>query len=280
MAAEDSMPCRHAGAPPQTIVDSVSALIRDLGAQSSLLNQYGLTTQEYTEALPAAIEGLRGSMSASVADRKAFLATLFQGMLAKGTINDLEKPNYGDDTVYRLTIAGFGDVAVIQKGCPDGKHSSVQWSAPAWARETYLWWLCDSMRYEPGEHLSKGVNRLRQRFFGDYPDTVDGVIFHNHLCGTGQRPCPKIGKAARVGNVDVPPPCVYVMPDRAEDATEWNWDGGQHRFFPGVLLSAFGISPEQALFFTGYIGFQKRAGTLHTTITSRFGPGRVVTFRN
>ncbi|WP_144070108.1 hypothetical protein [Nonomuraea indica] len=280
MDAEDSMPCRHAGAPPQPVVDSVIALIRNLGAESALLGQYGLSSQEYNAALPAAVEGLRGSMSASVQDRKAFLGTLFQYMLDKGAISGLERPRYGDDTVYRLKISGFGDVAVIQKGCPDGAHSSVRWSAPTWAQETYLWWLCDSMRYEPGEHLSKGVNRLRQRFFGDYPDTVDGVIFHNHLCGTNQRICPKIDNSIRLDAVDVPPPCIYVMPDRMDGAFEWNWDGSQHRFFPRVLLSAFGISSEQAPFFTGYIGFQRRGGTPRATITSRFGAGRATTFRN
>ncbi|MCD0450408.1 hypothetical protein LO762_14580 [Actinocorallia sp. API 0066] len=219
-------------------------------------------------------------MSASVADRKLFLANTFKGMRAAGVIDGLEQPKYGDDTIYRLTINGFGDVAVIQKGCPDGKHSSVQWRAPEWARETYLWWLCDSMRYSPGGHVAKGINRLRQRFFGDYPDTLDGVIFHNHLCGSGQRVCPKIEHAVTFDDVTTPPPCVFVMPDRADGVTDWNWDGSQQRFFPRVLLGAFGISPEQAPLYTGHVGFQLRAGTLRTTITSRFGPGRTTTSRS
>ncbi|MFF0637967.1 hypothetical protein ACFYTS_36365 [Nocardia sp. NPDC004151] len=274
MGAEEAAPCRHAGAPPQVIVDSVSKLIQDLAIENDLLGRYGLTAGEYHAALPAAIEGLRGSMSASVADRKEFLASVFRSMLEGGFIDRLESPKYGADTVYRLTIDGYGDIAVIQKGCPDGKHSSVAWSAPGWARETYLWWLCDSMRYEPGEHIAKGVNRLRQRFFGEYPDTVSGVIFHNHLCGSGWRKCPKT-----VGT-EAPPPCLYIMPDRQDDVSQWNWDGGQKRFFPDVLMAAFGVPREQVPYFTGHIGFQRRGDTLRTTITSRFGPGRATTFRS
>ncbi|MFQ6397624.1 hypothetical protein ACLMAJ_29790 [Nocardia sp. KC 131] len=279
MGAEEAAPCRHAGAPPTAVVDSVSRLITDLSSEENLLGRYGLTSQEYREALPAAIEGIRGSMSASVGDRRLFLGTLFEGMLANGHIVGLEKPTYGDDTVYRLTTKEHGDVAVIQKGCPDGAHS-VRWSVPDWAQETYLWWLCDSMRYEPGEHISKGVNRLRQRFFGELPGTVDGVIFHNQLCGRGQRPCPKAANSAAFGGIEAPPPCVYVMPDREVSADEWNWNGTQQRFFPTILLGAFGIPEEKAQSFTGHIGFQRRASTLRTTITSRYGGIRVTTSRS
>ncbi|GAM50199.1 hypothetical protein NSK11_contig00144-0017 [Nocardia seriolae] len=284
MGAEEAAPCRHAGAPPSAVVSSVSRLITDLASEESLLGRYGLTAQEYREALPAAIEGIRGSMSASVGDRRHFLATIFEGMVESGHITALEKPTYGKDTVYRLTISGYGDIAVIQKGCPDGAHSSVRWTVPDWAKETYLWWLCDSMTYEPGEHVSKGVNRLRQRFFGDTPGTVDGVIFHNHLCGRGQRPCPKAANSAVFGGIKTPPPCIYVMPDREPhteaSADEWNWNGTQQRFFPTVLLGAFGIPAEKAPAFTGHIGFQRRAGALRTTITSRYGGIRVTTSRS
>ncbi|MBF6183329.1 hypothetical protein [Nocardia otitidiscaviarum] len=278
MGAEEAAPCRHAGAPPQVIVESVSKLIQDLGVESELLGRYGLTVGEYRAALPAAIEGLRGSMSASVADRKEFLAGVFRRMLEAGIIDGLESPKYGKDTVYRLTVNGYGDIAVIQKGCPDGKHSSIAWSSPSWARETYLWWLCDSMRYEPGQHIDKGVKRLRKRFFDELPDTISGVIFHNHLCGSGQRRCPKIIDGPRV--IEAPPPCLYVMPDRQADVSQWNWDGRQERFFPGLLLGAFGVVREQVPYFTGHIGFQRRGASLRTTITSRFGPGRATTFRS
>ncbi|MBF6397905.1 hypothetical protein IU438_19115 [Nocardia cyriacigeorgica] len=280
MGAEEAAPCRHAGAPPQTIVSSVSQLIQSLGDDSSLLDRYGLTSEEYRTALPAAIEGLRGSMSASVSNRRTFLFELLQAMAEAGYIDRVERPKYGENTVYRVRVPDFGDVAVIQKGCPDGKHSSANWSVPEWARETYLWWLCDSMRYEPGAHIDKGAKRLRQEFFSDRPDALSGVIFHNHLCGTVQRRCPKMEYSLHLGDIDLPPPCVYIMPDRGEDASGWNWGGETERRFPAVLLGAFGIPPELVSHFVGHIGFQQRNGALRTTIASRFGTGRVTTFRS
>jgi hypothetical protein len=280
MEAESAAPCRHEGAPREHVVEATAKLIMSLGGQADVLARQGLSRDEFVAALPSAIERIRGSKSASVADRKDFIQKLLQGLVDTGVASHLEVPKYGDDTVYRLTIDGFGDVAIIQKGCPDGAHGSVRWSAPDWASETYLWWLCDSMRYQPGEHISKGVNRLRKRFFSDAPDTLDGVIFHNYLCGSPERRCPKKEHLAELGGLTTPPPCVYVMPDREEGATNWNWDGGTRRRFPELLLTAFGILADQAPSFVGHVGFRRSGQSDRTVITSRFGPGQVTTYRS
>jgi hypothetical protein len=279
MEAEQAAPCRHAGAPPEAVVARVSSVIQELGSDAAFLASRGLTSAEYALALPAALESLRGSRSASTSGRRQFLRDIFQALLDQGLISGLAIPAYGDDTVYRLSIPGFGDVAVIQKGCPDGAHSSVRWSAPDWARETYLWWLCSSLVYEPGEHIAKGCNRLRQRFFSNATDSLDGVIFHNELCGSPDRPCPKASRAVSIAGTLVPPPCVYIMPEHAPDASQWNWNGGRLRAFPGVLLSLFGIDAAAEASYVGYVGFQRQHGTLRTTISSRFGPGRSTIFR-
>ena len=201
-------------------------------------------------------------------------------MRDRGLISTYDIPAYGDDTVYRLAIEGIGEVAIIQKGCPDGAHSSVRWTRPSWASETYLWWLCSSLAYEPGEHVVKGVNRLRQRFFSEASGHLDGVIFHNQLCGSLNRPCPKASKSIDISGKRVPPPCIYTMPDPAPGSMEWNWDGGQSRLFPSVLLRLFEIAPDERAAFQGHVGFQKRGGSLRSTITSRYGLGRSSTFRN
>ncbi len=144
-------------------------------------------------------------MSASNADRRDFLAGLLDYLHESGAVQSLRKPEYGKDTVYRLSVAGQAqDVAIIQKGCPDGAHSSQACSMPTWAGETYLWWLCDSKSYHPGEHVSKGVNRLRKRFFDERPDVLAGVIFESQICGTAQRICPKAEQSVMIDGRNVP----------------------------------------------------------------------------
>lgn len=280
MTAEKAAPCRHPGAPPESVVTKVSTILTSLAEDSAYLATKGLTTEEYRRALPAAIQKIRGSQAAGNANRRQFLVRLFERMLELKLITKIESPRYGDDTVYRLSIESIGDVAIIQKGCPDGAHSSVRWTAPDWAKETYLWWICDSLTLEPGEHVGKGINRLRQRFFSDAPDAVDGVIFHNDLCGTSNRPCPKIDRALSIDGMLVPPPCVYIMPEHRRDGQDWNWDGTRKRLFPAVLLAMFNISESDSAAHVGFVGFQKRGGSLRTTIALPFGAGRSTNFRS
>lgn len=278
-------PCKHPGAPPEEVIDLVVSAVKAMAGDEAFLQRRGLTKQDFELALPAAIQRIRGSTAAGNSDRRSFLVTLLQLMKAKGIISEFDIPNYGDDTVYRLYVPHIGSVALIQKGCPDGAHSSVNWSAPSWANETYLWWLCDSLQYEPGEHVAKGMNRLRNRFFSsEYVDAVDGVIFHNDVCGTSLRPCPKISHAVAIDGKKVPPPCIWVMPDRRDieirDQAEWNWSGNQVRRFPAVLLSAFGIEVAEVELYTGYAGFTKGPRGTRTTIVSRYGVGRSTIFRS
>lgn len=280
MATEDITPCRHLGAPPEAIVNSVSRVIESLANDPAYLASKGLSVEEYTHALPAALEKMRGSQSASNADRRSFLVSFFNKMQERGQIKGFEMPRYGDDTVYRLAVPDVGNVAIIQKGCPDGQHSSVNWSRPDWATEAYLWWLCSSMASQPGLHVWKGVNRLRQRFFSSAPDTIDGVIFHNELCGTPSRPCPKSANAIEIDGRLVPPPCLYVMPDRVEDAGEWNWGGHREVLFPRMLFAMFDIPTGQSSSYTGHIGFKRRGTEVRSTVSCHFGSGRSTNYRS
>jgi hypothetical protein len=279
MTQDQAAPCRHAGAPQPRVVANVATLIRELHMHPEILARHGLTPTEYADALPAAIETMRGAVSASNVENKAFLGGLLTAMLDRGLITELETPRYGNDTIFRLTVPDHGDVAIIQKGCPDGAHSSRTWETPAWATETYLWWLCSSMRYNPGTHVTKGVNRLQKRYF-ESSKKLDGIVFHNQLCGSPQRPCPKIGNSIVVNGERVPPPCIYVMPDQERDGDDWNWRGNRTRVFPGLLLTLFDIPEEHLPVYLGHVGFHKRGGSLRTTISSRFGPGQSTTYRS
>jgi hypothetical protein len=187
MSAEKSVPCRHRGAPPEEVVERVVDLISNIGQDESYLYSRGLSADEYQLALPTAIEKMRGSKTASNSDRRDFLALLLNELVQKGAASSVSKPAYGADTVYRVSVPSLGEVAIIQKGCPDGAHSSQAWSIPEWATETYLWWLCPSLSNEPGVHVMKGINRLRGRFFEKQSETLDGIIFHNDLCGSDLR---------------------------------------------------------------------------------------------
>ena len=279
MGVEQAAPCRHRGAPPEVVVTQVVRTIQAIGEDDAYLNTHGLSAEEFRLALPVAVEQMRGRSSASNKERREFLALVLNHLVTAGVITGYVAPRYGADTVYRLAVPDLGDVAIVQKGCPDGKHSSVAWNVPDWAAETYVWWLCPSLKNDPGWHVSAGVKRLRGEFFSARPDALDGVIFHNNTCGTDQRPCPKMEHAVRIGDADVPPPCIWVLPRRAR-GPDFNWGGARTLRFPSVLLSAFGIQPPRIPLYTGFVGFRESSRASRTTITSRYGPGKTTMFRS
>lgn len=279
MDIENALPCRHRGAPSDDIVKRVAELIETVAYDESYLYPQGLTSEEFLHALPNAIESMRGRQSASNIERRNFLSSLLDHLANVGAITEYVRPTYGRDTVYRVSVPAIGDIAVIQKGCPDGKHSTVAWSAPEWAAETYIWWLCPSLKNEPGWHVAAGVRRLRREFFSDRPDTIDGVIFHDATCGSDVRTCPKIDLSVRIDGRKVPPPCIWVFPERSAGPV-YNWTGERAVKFPQVLLSGFGINELKAQQFTGHIGFKVGSQGTRTTISSRYGAGRSTSSRS
>ena len=285
MAGEESMLCKHPGSPPDEVVDLVVQTVQDVAKNVDFLRKNGLTPEEFNTALPAAIQRLRGRTSAENSDRRSFLKNMFEELKNQGKIADYHAPVYGADTVYRIECLEGPQVAIIQKGCPDGAHSSTLWSRPQWADEAYLWWVCDSMQLSPGEHVNKGVGRLRNKFFDNSEaDQIDGIIFSSPSCGTVERPCPKQKCETIIGARLVPPPCIWIMPDRCNlDASapfNWNEDGAKKMKFPGVLLSIFPGAQENPAAYTGYVGFKLgNRGKSHSIVT-RSGNLPVAKFRS
>lgn len=284
MPADRAAPCRHVGVLPEDVIQRAVNIITGLSVDQPYLSKHGLSANEFAEALPTAIERIRGRAAASTSDRRQFLAAIFQAMSDRSIISGFKMPRYGEDTVYRLDIPNFGEIAIIQKGCPDGAHSSVRWSVPDWAAETYLWWCCPSLAHHPGTHVGLGVKRLKTRFFENYPndagkDMIDGVVFHNELCGTPQRPCPKLNRSIDLEGRLIPAPCVYIFPKQQVGVSEWNWEGSRQLVFPSLLLQLFGVRADEVPAFTGHIGFQRKGGQIRTTISARYGLGRSTTYR-
>lgn len=286
MPNHPALPCAHAGAPPDTVVQRVVEVIHTLSSDTKYLERHGISRQEYIEAFPAAIERIRGSTAASNSDRRNFLIAILHALKDQKLVAAIETPKYGEDTVYRLELPGGNrSIAIIQKGCPDGAHSSTRWTVPVWASETYIWWCCSSLAREPGSHVSAGVNRLRQKFFSDNPsdveqEMIDGVVFYSELCGTPQRLCPKAQKAKFINGFNMPPPCLLTFPKRAKNVTSWNWDSNRNLIFPKLLFSLFDIPEEGLSDYLGHIGFQARGKQIRTSISIQFGPGRSTIYRS
>lgn len=275
MSFEKAAPCRHHGAPPEDLINQVvNLLMNDLAKDETYLNSKGIGVGEFERALPAAIESIRGSWAASNRDRREFAERVIKHLAYSKVIKGYDIPKYGDNTIYRLMLKDGKQVGVIQKGCPDGAHSSTKWERPSWADELYLWWLCSSLKSEPGEHIWKGVARVGKKVARETDNQLDGVIFFNGLCGSPERPCPKGPRVTTKDGLMLPPPCIYVFPTWKAEQSELNWRGDETRKFPSIFLSGFNIPCSELKNYVGFVGFRISGSSVRTEITTRFGPAK------
>lgn len=280
MGFEQAAPCRHRGAPHDDLVNQVVHLLADVVAKDErYLKSKGIGLEEFERAFPAAIERIRGSWAASNRDRRDFAKLVIKHLASSQAIKSYDLPKYGDNTIYRLKLKNGKQIGVIQKGCPDGAHSSTRWERPSWADELYLWWLCSSLKFEPGEHVWKGIARVRKKVAREAGNQLDGVIFFNSLCGAPERPCPKKSRVTTKDGLSLPPPCVYIFPGWKTGQDELNWRGTEERVFPPVLLSAFGVDSSDAKNNIGFVGFRISGANVRTEITARFGPAKASSAR-
>jgi hypothetical protein len=277
MSSDQVAPCRHAGVMPEVAVQRSVDAIKNLDLAPEYLAKFGLSVDEYIASLPIAIQRMRGSDAATTGFKRKYLTNIFAEMQRLELIAAFEEPKYGKDTVYRLRVPGYGDIAIIQKGCPDGNHSSSAWTVPEWAKESYLWWLCPSLRYSPGVHINKGINRLMPRFVASSTDVneklLSGVIFNNEICGTANRPCPKKSLSLNIADTQVVPPCIYLF------STDESSEAGTRPVFPTILLSLFGLNSLSVQDYIGQINFYKNGMREKKKISMRFGAGKSTTYR-
>jgi len=278
MEIEQSLPCMNIGAPSEPLVSQVVAFLNDtLLNDVAYLNRNGLSIDEMSRAFPAAIERIRGSRAASNQTRRDFVRTTLEHLLEHGFIRSLDLPQYGKDTLYRVVLLDGTKVGVVQKGCPDGAHSSINWERPEWADELFIWWCCSSSAMQPGEHVWKGVARLRKKIQSEPMNQLDGIIFESEVCGTPARPCPKREHSREIGGQDVPPPCVLTFPHWSPTSESMSWAVARDLAFPKALLAAFHVGTPSD--FTGHVGFLKKGNRIRTEVESRFGESKITGYR-
>ncbi len=262
---EASLPCRH------TIdAKSVDRLIRLLDNLPSkapdLIEESGLPADKdtYDVLFSAAIESIRGTHSASTAEKSEFATAVLDYMKAKRHIRKWEFVGSGGRQDYRVDLNDGRVVAIEAKGCPDGNNMNI-WERPAWADEFVVWSQCpNSLAKHPGLGTWSGVTiRLLPKSIVD-PVRVDSMVFWDGRCGSDLRRCPKAygveglrSKATEIpGQRDgsgshrdwLPPPCIYMFPRTVPNAPgnphpphhTWRTHG-----FADALLTAFNVPDEE-----------------------------------
>lgn len=211
-----SIPCGISAEMTARIEAYVEALI----AAAPTIGSHGLTEEAFWKAgiFRSAIEKIRGTNAASMADKKSFIADVLGVLKNAGRIEAFDFTGAGDRHDYQVALNG-GKVSVIEaKGCLDGNNTTV-YTRPANADEFVIWSLCQNPGADPKHNLWSGIHtRLGGKIIAER-ERVDALIVWDQLCGGAGRPCPKLaaGRGIELNGHKIPPPCIYLFPRTIPD---------------------------------------------------------------
>lgn len=222
-AREDSLPCRHLF--DKEMADKLRTLLLGLDKTSpTLLKSQGIDPSQYPLLFNAAIQSIRGTVSAESGDKKRFLEAILDHMESAKIITRWAFEGSAGRNDYRVELPRGRSIAIEMKGCPDGNNMTI-WERPAWADEFIVWSQCpDSLSAQPGRGVWSGIStRLIPRMIVEQ-SLVDAMIFFDGRCGSDIRRCPKaygVPGNLRSKSTDIsgegssahlPPPCIFLFP--------------------------------------------------------------------
>lgn len=212
----DIIPC----APDEDAKKKIEQYADELRLEAHKVGTHGLSQKEFYESgiFEGAIERLRGQKSATLAQKKQFVALVLNHMQDGEFIIDWEEAGAANRHDLSITL-NSKRVAVIElKGCLDGNNTNIS-DRPAHAEEFITWSLCQNKT----SNLRKGVwSGIHTRMGADIVDTGkghDGLIVWDWVCNSVARPCPKVladpNRITVLGQYILPPPCLYSFPKTA-----------------------------------------------------------------
>jgi hypothetical protein len=188
-----------------------------LKTEAHKLGTHGLTEEQFYKGglFRGVIESVRGEFSATMRDKREFVRDILNYMQDKGFIKEWESSGASNRHDYAVTLAS-GRIAVIElKGCLDGNNTTI-FDRPPNAHEFIIWSLCTNGAADPKKNAWSGINTRLSAEIITREERVDGVMIWDMLCGTVERPCPKLHhnpeRVTQVAHHSTPPPCIYVFP--------------------------------------------------------------------
>ena len=195
----------------------INEYVEVLRTQAHTIGSHGLTEEQfYTSGLfRGAIESVRGGFSATMRDKREFARDILNYMQDRQFISDWESSESSNRHDYRVQLRSGRVAAIELKGCLDGNNTTI-FDRPANAHEFVLWSLCTNSAADPKKNAWSGLHTRLSAEIISREVRVDGLIAWDMVCGTVDRPCPKLHhnpeRVTRVAQFATPPPCIYVFP--------------------------------------------------------------------
>ncbi len=182
------------------------------------LGTHGLSEPDFYQSgiLEGAIQRIRGQYSATMHEKRDFVARVLNHMQDGNFIQDWQSAGGSNRHDYSVTMPD-GRISVIElKGCLDGNNTNI-FERPAHAQEFIIWSVCTNAAADPRHNVWSGIHTRLSAEVIENEKQVDGLIVWDWLCGTSLRTCPKVARMQEprlttVGQFKLPPPCIYLFP--------------------------------------------------------------------
>ncbi|MYE23206.1 MAG: hypothetical protein F4Y01_04590 [Gammaproteobacteria bacterium] len=187
-----------------------------LKTEAHTLGDHGLDEDEfYSNVFRGAIERVRGQFSATMREKREFVAHVLNHMQDRCFIGEWESAGEANRHDYSVPLPS-GRTAIIElKGCLDGNNTNI-FERPPHADEFIIWSVCTNPGADPRHNAWSGIHTRLSAEIVSRSQRVDGLIVWDMVCGTIGRPCPKVLadplRGTDVGPYILPPPCLYLFP--------------------------------------------------------------------
>lgn len=191
---------------------------KELRLHAHTIGTHGMSEQDFYQVgiFRGAVEKIRGTFSAEMAEKRAFVAHVLNHMQDEGHISDWESSGGQNRHDYVVTLNNGNLAAIELKGCLDGNNTTI-FERPPHVQEFIIWSVCSNAASDPRHNAWSGIHtRLSAEIISEGKQ-VDGLVIWDWLCGTVGRPCPKLDAdmpetTTEIGPYRLPPPCIYVFP--------------------------------------------------------------------
>lgn len=195
----------------------VDAYAEQLKIEAHRIGDHGLDSDEFYQSgiFRGAIEKIRGEFSATMREKREFVAHILNYLQDQGLIGEWESSGESNRHDYIITLNSGRIAAIELKGCLDGNNTNI-YSRPPNAEEFVIWSVCTNPGADPRHNAWSGIHTRLSAEIISSDKPLDGLIVWDRLCGTIARPCPKLvvepENATVVGPYRLPPPCIYLFP--------------------------------------------------------------------
>ena len=189
-----------------------------LKTESHKLGEHHLSESDFYQSgiLEGAIQRIRGQYSATMHEKRDFIARILNYMQDQDYIDDWHSTGSANRHDYSIKLKN-GRISVVElKGCLDGNNTNI-FERPTHAQEFIIWSICTNASADPRHNVWSGFHTRLSAEIIENEKQVDGLIVWDWLCGTKARPCPKLDRLpgqrlTTVGLQKLPPPCIYLFP--------------------------------------------------------------------